>query len=58
MADEVLAAQAKAVASYKDGDAKSVNFLMGQVMRKTQGKADPGRVREILIRKLGELSDA
>jgi aspartyl-tRNA(Asn)/glutamyl-tRNA(Gln) amidotransferase subunit B len=55
MADEVLAEQPKAVASYKEGDAKSVNFLMGQVMRKTQGKADPGRVREILIRKLEAL---
>jgi Asp-tRNA(Asn)/Glu-tRNA(Gln) amidotransferase B subunit len=25
---------------------------MGQVMKRTQGKADPGSVREILLRKL------
>jgi aspartyl-tRNA(Asn)/glutamyl-tRNA(Gln) amidotransferase subunit B len=53
VADEVLAANAKAVASFRAGDAKSLNFLMGQVMRRTQGKADPAAVREILARKLG-----
>jgi aspartyl-tRNA(Asn)/glutamyl-tRNA(Gln) amidotransferase subunit B len=52
IADEVIAANAKAVAAVKAGDAKSLNFLMGQVMRRTQGKADPAAVREILSRKL------
>jgi aspartyl-tRNA(Asn)/glutamyl-tRNA(Gln) amidotransferase subunit B len=52
IADEVIAANAKAVASFRSGDAKSLNFLMGQVMRRTQGKADPAAVREILSRKL------
>ncbi len=54
MADGVLEAQPQAVASYKEGDTKSLNFLMGQVMKQTQGKADPARVREILARKLEE----
>jgi Asp-tRNA(Asn)/Glu-tRNA(Gln) amidotransferase B subunit len=31
-----------------------LNFLMGKVMQKTQGKADPGAVREILARELGK----
>ena len=53
VADEVIAANAKAVASFRAGDEKSLNFLMGQVMRRTQGKADPAAVREILSRKLG-----
>jgi aspartyl-tRNA(Asn)/glutamyl-tRNA(Gln) amidotransferase subunit B len=52
VADEVIAANEKAVAAVKAGDAKSLNFLMGQVMRRTQGKADPAAVREILSRKL------
>jgi aspartyl-tRNA(Asn)/glutamyl-tRNA(Gln) amidotransferase subunit B len=52
VADEVIAANAQAVASFRAGDAKSLNFLMGQVMRRTQGKADPARIREILSRKL------
>jgi aspartyl-tRNA(Asn)/glutamyl-tRNA(Gln) amidotransferase subunit B len=50
--DEVLAANAKAVASFAAGDAKSLNFLMGQVMRRTAGKADPARVRELLAERL------
>ena len=52
-ADAVIAANEKAVASLRAGDAKSLNFLMGQVMKRTQGKADPAAVREILSRKLG-----
>jgi aspartyl-tRNA(Asn)/glutamyl-tRNA(Gln) amidotransferase subunit B len=50
--DEVVAANAKAVASFQAGDAKSLNFLMGQVMRRTGGKADPARVRELLATRL------
>ena len=53
VADEVIAANPKAVAGYRDGDPKLLNFLMGQVMKKTQGKADPGQVRALLARKLG-----
>jgi len=48
----VLAAQAKAVAAVAAGDAKSLNFLMGQVMRSTGGKADPARVRELILARL------
>jgi aspartyl-tRNA(Asn)/glutamyl-tRNA(Gln) amidotransferase subunit B len=53
VADEVIAANPDVAEAYARGDKKVVNFLMGQVMKKTQGKADPGRVREILARKLG-----
>jgi len=49
---EVLAANPKAVASFQAGDAKSLNFLMGQVMRRTGGKVDPARVRELLAERL------
>jgi aspartyl-tRNA(Asn)/glutamyl-tRNA(Gln) amidotransferase subunit B len=50
--EQVLAAQAKAVAAVAAGDARSLNFLMGQVMRGTGGKADPGRVRELILARL------
>ena len=50
--DEVLAASSKDVERYRAGEKKVVNFLMGQVMKRTQGKANPGSVREILLRKL------
>ncbi len=51
--DAVLAEHAEAVASYREGEAKSLNFLMGQVMRKTQGKANAAEVRALLVDKLG-----
>jgi aspartyl-tRNA(Asn)/glutamyl-tRNA(Gln) amidotransferase subunit B len=54
VADEVIAANPDVARSYADGDKKVMNFLMGQVMKRTQGKADPGQVREILARKLEE----
>jgi aspartyl-tRNA(Asn)/glutamyl-tRNA(Gln) amidotransferase subunit B len=50
--EEALAANPQAVASYQAGDAKSLNFLMGQVMRRTGGKVDPARVRELLAQRL------
>jgi aspartyl-tRNA(Asn)/glutamyl-tRNA(Gln) amidotransferase subunit B len=52
--DEVLAAHPDNVEKYRAGEQKVLNFLMGQVMRRTQGKADPGTVREILARKLAD----
>jgi aspartyl-tRNA(Asn)/glutamyl-tRNA(Gln) amidotransferase subunit B len=52
LVDEVIEANPKAVQAILDGDEKQVNFLMGQVMKKTQGKANPGQVRELLAAKL------
>ena len=40
------------VAKLRAGEKKVLNFLMGQVMRRTGGKASPGLVREILARRL------
>ncbi|MCH8132427.1 MAG: Asp-tRNA(Asn)/Glu-tRNA(Gln) amidotransferase subunit GatB [Myxococcales bacterium] len=54
--DEVLAAFPDNVEKYRAGEQKLVNFLIGQVMKRTQGKADPVTVREILARKLAESS--
>ena len=51
---EAIRENPKAVESYREGDAKSLNFLMGQVMKKTQGKANPATVRKILAQELGE----
>jgi len=52
--DEVLAASAEDVERYRGGEKKVLNFLMGQVMKRTQGKADPGAVRALLARRLDE----
>jgi aspartyl-tRNA(Asn)/glutamyl-tRNA(Gln) amidotransferase subunit B len=51
--DAVLAEAAEHAARYRAGEAKVLHFLMGQVMRRTGGKASPAAVRELLARKLG-----
>jgi len=45
---EVLAENEKSVAEYKAGSQKVFGFLVGQVMKKTAGKADPRSVNELL----------
>ena len=50
--DEVLARNAKQVEDYKSGKEKAFNSLVGQVMKATQGKANPAQVNDILKRKL------
>ncbi len=52
--DEVLSdpACAKAVADYKAGQEKVLGFLVGQVMKASKGKANPGAAQQILKNKL------
>jgi aspartyl-tRNA(Asn)/glutamyl-tRNA(Gln) amidotransferase subunit B len=50
---DVVANNAKQVADYRAGKQKAFNSLVGQVMKATQGKANPAQVNEILRRKLG-----
>ena len=51
--DQVLAAHAKQVEDYRAGKEKAFNSLVGQVMKATQGKANPAQVGEILRQRLG-----
>jgi aspartyl-tRNA(Asn)/glutamyl-tRNA(Gln) amidotransferase subunit B len=51
-AEEVIAAHPENAERFRAGEEKILNFLMGQVMKKTGGKASPGVVRDILARKL------
>jgi aspartyl-tRNA(Asn)/glutamyl-tRNA(Gln) amidotransferase subunit B len=50
--DAVMAANPKLVEDYRAGKEKAFNALVGQVMRATQGKANPAQVNEILRAKL------
>jgi aspartyl-tRNA(Asn)/glutamyl-tRNA(Gln) amidotransferase subunit B len=50
--DEVLAAFPQQVADYRSGKEKAFNSLVGQVMKATKGKANPGQVNSILKKKL------
>ena len=50
--DAVLAAQPHKLAEYRAGRDKLYGFFVGQVMRATQGKANPALVNELLKKKL------
>jgi aspartyl-tRNA(Asn)/glutamyl-tRNA(Gln) amidotransferase subunit B len=50
--DAVLAAQADKVAEYRAGKEKLFGFFVGQVMKATQGKANPAVLNELLRQRL------
>ena len=49
---QVIAANPKVVADFKGGKEASLKFLIGQVMKLSQGKANPGLAGDLLKRKL------
>ncbi len=51
-ADEAIASNPQPVEEYKAGNPASINFLMGQVMKASRGKANPGAVMQMLKQKL------
>ena len=51
---EVIASNPKVVAEFKSGKESSAMFLVGQVMKKSQGKANPIIVGEFVRKKLHE----
>jgi aspartyl-tRNA(Asn)/glutamyl-tRNA(Gln) amidotransferase subunit B len=53
--DEVLAANAESVASFKAGKENALKFLVGQVMKASRGKANPQLVETVLREKLTAL---
>jgi len=50
--DEAIEENPDAVADYESGDDGALNFLVGQVMGKTGGSADPGQVNQLLRERL------
>jgi aspartyl-tRNA(Asn)/glutamyl-tRNA(Gln) amidotransferase subunit B len=52
--DRVLAANPGPVADYRQGKSKALGFLVGQVMKETRGKANPGLVNALLKEKLDQ----
>ncbi|MGB5571403.1 MAG: Asp-tRNA(Asn)/Glu-tRNA(Gln) amidotransferase GatCAB subunit B, partial [Sedimenticolaceae bacterium] len=57
LVDEVIAANAAQVENYRAADPdkqpKMLGFFVGQIMKKSQGKANPQQVNELLRKKLG-----
>jgi aspartyl-tRNA(Asn)/glutamyl-tRNA(Gln) amidotransferase subunit B len=52
LCDEVIAANPKPVTDFRAGNLGSLNFLKGQVIKLSKGKANPALVGEILEKKL------
>jgi aspartyl-tRNA(Asn)/glutamyl-tRNA(Gln) amidotransferase subunit B len=52
LCDEAIAANPKSAEDFRAGKAAALNFLKGQVMKSSKGKANPNLVGEILERKL------
>jgi aspartyl-tRNA(Asn)/glutamyl-tRNA(Gln) amidotransferase subunit B len=50
--EAVIKKNGKAVEDYKSGDVKAINFLMGEVMKATQKRADFLIARKILLENL------
>ena len=55
LVDEVFAANPQAIADWKKGKTNVAGWLMGQVMKKSQGKANPNRTTELVRKKLSVL---
>ena len=51
--DAVIAANPKQLADYRAGKDKLFGFFVGQVMKATEGKANPAQLNELLKAKLG-----
>jgi len=50
--DEIIAANPEQVNQYRAGKEKVLGFFVGQIMKKSQGKANPQQVNELLREKL------
>jgi len=50
--DEIFAAHADVVAQVKQGKQSAVGFLVGQAMKKSQGKANPKKLGELITRRI------
>ncbi len=51
--DEIIAASPKQFEQLKGGKDKLMGFFVGQVMKQTQGKANPAQVNDLIKKKLG-----
>ena len=52
LVDDIIAANPEQVQQYLDGKDKVLGFFVGQIMKQSKGKANPGQVNQILRGKL------
>ena len=51
---EAIEENRKAVDDYRNGKNEALNFILGAVMKKTRGRADPKKAREMIIEEISE----
>ena len=49
---EVLDENPQSIKDYKEGKDRALGFMVGQVMKKTQGKVNPKMTSEMLLKEL------
>jgi aspartyl-tRNA(Asn)/glutamyl-tRNA(Gln) amidotransferase subunit B len=54
VAEEVITTHVEAVPQYRGGNETVLRFLVGQVMKATEGKADPGLAAGLMKERLAE----
>lgn len=52
IADEVIANNEKSVNDYKNGKTNALGYLVGQCMKASKGQANPGMMKEIILKRL------
>lgn len=50
LAEEILRDNQKSISDYKNGKTNALGFIIGQCMKKSQGKANPTMVRDIILK--------
>ena len=50
----IVDANPQSVEDYKNGKAKAIGFLVGQMMKETKGKANPSMVNDLIIKAIEE----
>ncbi|NLN14183.1 MAG: Asp-tRNA(Asn)/Glu-tRNA(Gln) amidotransferase subunit GatB [Tissierellia bacterium] len=53
--EEVLAENEQSIIDYKNGKDRALGFLVGQVMKKTRGKANPQLVNKLILEKINNM---
>jgi aspartyl-tRNA(Asn)/glutamyl-tRNA(Gln) amidotransferase subunit B len=55
IAQRVITANPQSVKDYLEGKERALGFLVGQMMKETKGRANPGMVNELLIKELSKM---
>jgi aspartyl-tRNA(Asn)/glutamyl-tRNA(Gln) amidotransferase subunit B len=56
--DDVLARNAQSVADWQRGKDHALGYIVGQVMKMSKGKANPGLAKELILKKIGPCGSA